>query len=168
MPARRHRRAKKKTVSTPPKTKFHQSQLPAMPLRATSSVTARGVSVAKVVATMEVPASHQGRSRPERKNSSRSRPARRARSTPSHRLGWVFGAVLCACDGLVWAELGAAMPEAGGPVRYLRAMYGPRLGRFLSFLFVWQLTFSAPLSMASGCIGFAQYAAYLWPSLSET
>ena len=86
---------------------------------------------------------------------------------PQAMLGWILGAVLCACDGLVWAELGAAMPEAGGPVRYLRAMYGPRLGRFLSFLFVWQLTFSAPLSMASGCIGFALYAAYLFPSLKD-
>src|SRR5439155_2099984 len=87
---------------------------------------------------------------------------------PQAMLGWVLGAVLVVCDGMVWAELGAAMPQAGGPVRYLRAMYPGRAGRFLSFLFVWQLTFSAPLSMASGCIGFAQYAAYLWPSLSET
>ena len=87
---------------------------------------------------------------------------------PQAMLGWVLGALLVTCDGLVWAELGASMPEAGGPVRYLRAMYGPRVGRWLSFLFVWQLTFSAPLSMASGCIGFAQYAAYLWPGLRET
>jgi len=78
MPARRHRREKKNTVSTPPKTKFHQSQLPAMPFFATSSVTASGVSAAKVVATMEVPASHQGRFRPERKNSCTLEPARRA------------------------------------------------------------------------------------------
>jgi amino acid transporter len=47
-------------------------------------------------------------------------------------------------------------------------MYPGRAGRWLSFLFVWQLTFSAPLSMASGCIGFAQYAGYLWPSLMQT
>src|SRR3954452_25485834 len=47
-------------------------------------------------------------------------------------------------------------------------MYPGRAGRWLSFLFVWQLTFSAPLSMASGCIGFAQYAGYLWPSLART
>jgi amino acid transporter len=87
---------------------------------------------------------------------------------PQAMLGWIAGALLVVCDGLVWAELGAALPEAGGPVRYLRAMYGPRFGRFLAFLFVWQLTFSAPLSMASGCIGFAQYASYLWPSLSDT
>src|SRR6266480_3032517 len=87
---------------------------------------------------------------------------------PQAMLGWVLGAVLVMCDGMVWAELGAAMPQAGGPVRYLRAMYPGRAGRWLSFLFVWQLTFSAPLSMASGCIGFAQYAAYLWPSLGTT
>ena len=50
-------------------TMFHQSQLPAMPLRATRPVTTSGVSAAKVVATMDVPASHQGTLRPERKNS---------------------------------------------------------------------------------------------------
>jgi basic amino acid/polyamine antiporter, APA family len=86
---------------------------------------------------------------------------------PQAMLGWILGAVLVMCDGLVWAELGAALPEAGGPVRYLRAMYGERYGRFLAFLFVWQLTFSAPLSMASGCIGLAQYASYLWPALGD-
>ena len=87
---------------------------------------------------------------------------------PQAMVGWVLGALLVMCDGMVWAELGAAMPQAGGPVRYLRAMYPGRAGRWLSFLFVWQLTFSAPLSMASGCIGFAQYAGYLWPSLMTT
>jgi APA family basic amino acid/polyamine antiporter len=87
---------------------------------------------------------------------------------PQAMLGWVLGAMLVVCDGLVWAELGAALPQAGGPVHYLRAMYGPRVGGWLAFLFVFQLTFSAPLSMASGCIGFAQYAEYLWPSLHHT
>ena len=87
---------------------------------------------------------------------------------PQAMVGWILGAVLVVCDGLVWAELGAALPHAGGPVRYLRAMYGPRVGGWLAFLFVFQLTFSAPLSMASGCIGFAQYAEYLWPALHDT
>jgi APA family basic amino acid/polyamine antiporter len=87
---------------------------------------------------------------------------------PQAMVGWVLGALLVVCDGLVWAELGAALPHAGGPVRYLRAMYGPRVGGWLAFLFVFQLTFSAPLSMASGCIGFAQYAEYLWPALHDT
>src|SRR5262245_35008429 len=58
---------------------------------------------------------------------------------PQAMLGWVLGAMLVVCDGMVWAELGAAMPEAGGPVRYLRQMWGPRVGRWLSFLFVFQL-----------------------------
>jgi hypothetical protein len=35
----------------------------------------------------------------------------------------------------------------------------------MSFLFIWQLTFSAPLSIASGSIGLAQYATYMFPSL---
>jgi amino acid transporter len=81
-------------------------------------------------------------------------------------LAWVFGALIAACDGLVWAELGATMPRAGGSYAFLRKIYGPdRWGRLASFLYVWQLSFSAPLSIASGCIGLAQYAAWLIPSL---
>ena len=78
-------------------------------------------------------------------------------------LGWVLGAFLAACDGLVWAELGAAMPEAGGTYAYLRGIFPGRLGRWLSFLFVFQLCLSAPLSVASGCIGLSQYAGSLVP-----
>ena len=88
---------------------------------------------------------------------------------PQAMLGWILGAVFALCDGLVWAELGAAMPGAGGSYRYLKEIYGPRtLGRLLSFLFIWQLSFSAPLSIASGCIGLAHYAGYLWPGLDRT
>ena len=87
---------------------------------------------------------------------------------PQALLGWIFGAILALCDGLVWAELGAAMPEAGGSYRYLKEIYGPSsMGRLLSFLFIWQLSFSAPLSIASGCIGMASYAGYLRPSLER-
>ncbi len=87
---------------------------------------------------------------------------------PQAMLGWILGAVFALCDGLVWAELGAAMPEAGGSYRYLKEIYGPKsLGRLLSFLFIWQLSFSAPLSIASGCIGLAHYAGYIWPSLEH-
>jgi amino acid transporter len=85
---------------------------------------------------------------------------------PQAMLGWVLGAVLAICDGLVWAELGAAMPGSGGSYRYLKEIYGPqRLGRLVSFLFIWQLSFSAPLSIASGAIGLSQYAAFFWPRL---
>src|SRR5207302_5165045 len=52
---------------------------------------------------------------------------------PQAMLGWIFGAVLCICDGLVWAELGASMPGSGGSYRYLREIYGrDRLGRLMS------------------------------------
>ena len=90
---------------------------------------------------------------------------------PQAMLGWVLGAGLALCDGLVWAELGAAMPEAGGSYAFLRKIYaGPDgrngAGRFFAFLFLFQLLFSAPLSVASGCIGLGQYATYLWPGLA--
>ncbi|HVF57126.1 MAG TPA: APC family permease [Pyrinomonadaceae bacterium] len=92
-----------------------------------------------------------------------------AMAGPQAMLGWIFGAVLVICDGLVWAELGAAMPGSGGSYRYLGEIYGKRrLGRLISFLFIWQLTFSAPLSIASGCIGFAMYAAYAFPGLDQS
>ncbi|MHB1700700.1 MAG: APC family permease [Acidobacteriaceae bacterium] len=98
---------------------------------------------------------------------------------PQAMLGWLLGAGLAMCDGLVWAELGAAMPQAGGSYEFLRMIYsgkseraskgggrgGP--GRMVAFLFIWQLTFSAPLSIASGCIGLSQYAGYLEPSLRQ-
>ncbi len=85
---------------------------------------------------------------------------------PQAMLGWILGALLAICDGLVWAELGAALPGSGGSYRYLKEIYGPQtLGRLISFLFIWQLSFSAPLSIASGAIGLSQYAAFFWPSL---
>src|SRR5881394_996291 len=87
---------------------------------------------------------------------------------PQAMLGWILGAVLVVCDGLVWAELGAALPGSGGSYRYLSEIYGPRgPGRLMSFLFIWQLTFSAPLSIASGSIGLAQYATYIFPGLGH-
>src|SRR5947208_6708231 len=87
---------------------------------------------------------------------------------PQAMVGWILGAGLAICDGLVWAELGAAMPGSGGSYRYLKEIYGPqKLGRLISFLFIWQLSFSAPLSIASGCVGLSQYAAYFWPGLEH-
>src|ERR1700736_942380 len=87
---------------------------------------------------------------------------------PQAMLGWILGAIFAMCDGLVWAELGAAMPGSGGSYRYLREIYGSRrLGRLISFLFIWQLSFSAPLSVASGGIRLAGYASYFWPGLER-
>jgi amino acid transporter len=85
---------------------------------------------------------------------------------PQAMLGWIVGAVVAICDGLVWSELGAALPGAGGPYIYLEQAFGPRsLGRLMSFLFLWESVFVAPLSTASGAVGFAQYTKFLIPSL---
>jgi amino acid transporter len=79
---------------------------------------------------------------------------------------WVLGAAIAVADGLVWAELGAAFPRAGGSYAFLREIYGPeRAGNWLSFLYVWQLSFTAPLAIASGCIGLSSFLAWFWPSL---
>src|SRR5437870_1515145 len=87
---------------------------------------------------------------------------------PQAMLGWILGAIFAMCDGLVWAELGAALPGSGGSYRYLREIYGPnRLGRLISFLFIWQLSFSAPMSIATGALGLAGYASYFWPRLEH-
>jgi amino acid transporter len=80
---------------------------------------------------------------------------------------WLLGAGIAVCDGLVCAELGAAFPQAGGSYTFLRQIYGEQgAGRWISFLYVWQLSFSAPLSIASGCIGLATFLAYIWPPLA--
>jgi amino acid transporter len=82
---------------------------------------------------------------------------------PQCMLGWALGALLALCDGLVWSELAAAMPGSGGTYLYLRESFAKsRFGRLLPFLFIWQFIFSGPLEIASGFIGFAQYASYLW------
>ena len=83
---------------------------------------------------------------------------------PQCLLAWVAGALLSVLDGFVWSELGAAMPQAGGSYVFLREAYGPgRWGRLMSFLFIWQTMIQAPLVVASGAIGFAQYLTYLMP-----
>ena len=48
---------------------------------------------------------------------------------------WVVGGMLSFFGALTFAELGAAMPEAGGMYVFLREAYGP----LLSFLFGWTL-----------------------------
>lgn len=87
---------------------------------------------------------------------------------PLSLVGWGAGAVLALCDGLVWAELGSLYPGSGGTYGYLLEVFGrERLGRLLAFLFVWQTIFVAPLNQATGYIGFANYAGYLFPQLQS-
>jgi amino acid transporter len=86
---------------------------------------------------------------------------------PQAMLGWFVGAVVAIADGLVWAELGAAMPRSGGGYHYLLEAYGPQgVGRLFSFLFLWQTVAGMPLVVASGATGFAHYAGFFFPSMT--
>ncbi len=87
---------------------------------------------------------------------------------PLALVGWIAGAIVALCDGLVWAELSSAFPGSGGTYVYLRNAFGAKgLGRALAFLFNWQFLLYAPCLLASGYIGFANYAAYLYPKIGE-
>jgi fructoselysine transporter len=86
-------------------------------------------------------------------------------NSPLFLWAWILGAVIAVFDGMIWAELGAAYPLAGGSYNFLREAYGKKWGRMMSFLFVWQTSIQAPLVVASGAIGFSQYFKYLVPNL---
>src|SRR6186713_1494235 len=86
---------------------------------------------------------------------------------PQAMLGWLVALVITISDGMIWSELGSAMPGSGGSYVYLREAYGrERFGRLVAFLFIWQFILSGPLEIASGYIGFSRYARYVWPDLT--
>ena len=86
---------------------------------------------------------------------------------PQAMLGWLTGALIVVADGMIWSELGAALPGSGGTYHFLREAYGRQTwGRLMAFLFIWQFVISGPLEIASGMIGFGNYTAYLWPGLT--
>jgi len=86
---------------------------------------------------------------------------------PQAMIGWVLGAVLCLCDGMVWAELGSAMPASGGSYTYLLQGFGARgWGLPMSFLFLWQTLLTGPLSIATGAVGFSQYMGFITPRMT--
>lgn len=83
---------------------------------------------------------------------------------PQAMLGWLLGAVLALCDGMVWAELGSRMPDSGGSYHYLLEAYGRNgAGRLFAFLFLWQALLIGPISIASGAVGFAEYSTVFHP-----
>ena len=81
---------------------------------------------------------------------------------PQAMAGWVVGALIAMCDGLVWAELGAAMPAEGGSYNYLREAFQYWTGKLMPFMFVWSTLLVTPLIMATGMIGIADYLGYFW------
>lgn len=87
---------------------------------------------------------------------------------PQAMLGWLIAVLIVIPDGMVWSELGAAMPGSGGSYLYLREGFGSKtFGRLMAFLFIWQFIVSGPFEIASGYIGFAQYLNYIWPDASK-
>ena len=87
---------------------------------------------------------------------------------PQAMIGWVLAMLVVMCDGLVWAELGAAFPGSGGTYHYLREVFrGSEWGRFLPFLFIWQFLVSGTLELASGYIAAAEFAMTLSPAYGE-
>ena len=80
---------------------------------------------------------------------------------------WIAGLVLALADGLVYAQLGAALPGSGGGYLYLREAFKPfGLGRLMAFLFIFQTILIAPLSVAGGAVGFADYLQFVWTAMT--
>lgn len=87
---------------------------------------------------------------------------------PQSMLGWLFAVLIVVADGMIWSELGAAMPGSGGSYVYLREGFGREtFGRLMAFLFIWQFIISGPFEIASGYIGFAQYLGYIWQGVPQ-
>ena len=85
---------------------------------------------------------------------------------PQAIIGWIAGAILAAADGMVWAELGAAMPGSGGTYVYLREAFQYRTGKLMPFLFIWTVLLTIPLLMSTGIIGMVEYLGFFFPHLS--
>lgn len=91
-----------------------------------------------------------------------------AMTGPQGMIGWIVAMIIVMCDGLIWAELGAAFPGSGGTYHYLREVFkGSEWGRFLPFLFVWQFLVSGTLEVASGYIAASEFVMTLWPAYGE-
>src|SRR6476469_5529832 len=87
---------------------------------------------------------------------------------PQAMIGWAVALVIVMCDGLIWAELGAAFPGTGGTYHYLREIFkGSPWARFLPCLFIWQFLISGTLEVASGYIGASDFVMSLCPTFHE-
>lgn len=80
-------------------------------------------------------------------------------------MAWVVTGVLTVTAALVYGELAAMIPEAGGMYVYLREAFSPILG----FLYGWTLwTVIQTGTIAAVAIAFSRFAGVLFPSISET
>src|ERR1700724_2278569 len=77
---------------------------------------------------------------------------------------WVFGGLLSLFGALSYAELAAALPEAGGEYVYLREAYGP----FWGYIYGWtQMWVAKSGSIATLATGFFIYLANFHPELER-
>ena len=75
---------------------------------------------------------------------------------------WIVGGALSLFGAFAFAELGAALPEAGGEYAYLRRAFGPVWG----FLFGWMHSIvGRPASMSSIASGLLRFCVFLVPAL---
>jgi amino acid transporter len=88
---------------------------------------------------------------------------------PQAMIAWVLAAVLVISDGLIWSELGAALPGSGGTYHFFSRIFGSsRLGGLMVFLYIWQFLFTGTLEMASGYVGMSDYLTYIFPGLEPS
>ncbi len=86
---------------------------------------------------------------------------------PYALLAWVAAGLLILLDGLVWGELGAAMPRAGGSYHFLLECFGrERWGRLAAVLFLWQFLLSGPLELGSGLAAIALFSSGVHPEFA--
>lgn len=77
---------------------------------------------------------------------------------------WIFGGLLSLFGALSYAELAAALPEAGGEYVYLREAYGP----FWGYIYAWtQMWVAKSGSIATLASGFFLYLANFRPGLES-
>jgi basic amino acid/polyamine antiporter, APA family len=90
--------------------------------------------------------------------------ARAAGSFDLFLLTWIVGSVIALCGALCFAELGAALPAAGGLYCYLSRGLGPLWG----FMYGWmQAVLGSPVGFATIAAGFVRFASYLLPELNQ-
>jgi APA family basic amino acid/polyamine antiporter len=86
---------------------------------------------------------------------------------PQCILGWIASLLIVLPDGLIWAELSAAMPISGGSYVWLREGFGRETwGRLMAFLFIWQFIVSGPMEIGTGFVGIKQYVGFLFVHIS--
>jgi amino acid transporter len=89
--------------------------------------------------------------------------AREGRSVSIVFAAWIVGAILTIFGALSFAELGAAMPEAGGEYAYLRRAFGPAWG----FLFGWMHSIvGRPSSASSIAAGMMRFLGFFLPAVA--